>query len=293
MITFSIITPINKLPLSFENCIDSLENQSYKNFEWILVLNGNNEKILKENLEIILERKKINYRLLTANDSSGPSFSRNFGINNSTSEYIVFLDADDFFDFQYLFYLNQRIIEIGKKKFCLASNGKRVWPDKNYHGKNNLIFNDRKLSRNEISLNFIGSITGFCLSRNINVMFDNNLRFFEDYFFYICCMKENISFYSCSNAIYYYFQSDQSSTQLARKHNQEIIFNSKNIILKKIKNLGISSFEQILLIIQLKRLEYFHRNYFFQGLLFSLILFFLNPRYAFLFFRRGIINYLQ
>ena len=44
---FSIITPINKIPKTFKNCTNSLQKQSYKKFEWLIVLNDEKEDLPK------------------------------------------------------------------------------------------------------------------------------------------------------------------------------------------------------------------------------------------------------
>lgn len=71
----------------------SLQAQTYKNLEWIIVsgepLNPDTEKELRENL------KTLDYKIVIADDDHKISRARNIGIEHSTGEYIAFLDDDD------------------------------------------------------------------------------------------------------------------------------------------------------------------------------------------------------
>ena len=92
---FSVITPINSIPDSFEDCCLSLMNQTLKDFEWIIVING--RELKKNQLENFVCNYSISdIKIIETNDSSGPSKARNLGINNSIGNYLVFLDSDDY-----------------------------------------------------------------------------------------------------------------------------------------------------------------------------------------------------
>lgn len=68
-------------------CLDSLEKQSFQNFETVVVDNGGNEKAVGE-----LRNYKVKY--IGLNDNYGPSIARNVGICYAKSEIICFLDDD-------------------------------------------------------------------------------------------------------------------------------------------------------------------------------------------------------
>ena len=89
----SIIIPYYRKKLFFEKTIDSINSQTYKNFEIILIYDDNNrsdllfvEKILKKikNKKIIVNKKNL-----------GVGISRNRGINKSKGKFLSFIDADD------------------------------------------------------------------------------------------------------------------------------------------------------------------------------------------------------
>lgn len=90
---YSFIIPIYNVEKYLYQCIDSIINQSYKNFEIILVNDGSTdcskeicEKYKKQYKNIILINKKNN----------GQASARNDGIKVATGEFIVFVDSDDY-----------------------------------------------------------------------------------------------------------------------------------------------------------------------------------------------------
>ena len=76
-----------------EECILSVINQSYSNWKLYIIDDNSNDKS-REILNKYSDNNKINIVLLKKN--KGPSFCRNLGIRISTSEFIAFLDSDDY-----------------------------------------------------------------------------------------------------------------------------------------------------------------------------------------------------
>ena len=86
----SIIIPLYNKRNSLRNCIQSVLNQTYKNFELIIVDDGStdgSEEVVKEFSDdrIRFERKK----------NGGVSSARNRGVQLARNPWIAFLDADD------------------------------------------------------------------------------------------------------------------------------------------------------------------------------------------------------
>jgi glycosyltransferase involved in cell wall biosynthesis len=90
-IEFSVIIPLYNKESSIGSTIDSVLNQTYSNFELIIVNDGSTDKSLTEVQKFDDSRIKIYNKL-----NGGVSSARNFGIEKSQKQFIVFLDADDF-----------------------------------------------------------------------------------------------------------------------------------------------------------------------------------------------------
>jgi|GEM_PF-922159 len=88
----SIIIPFHNRKDWVTESINSVINQTYSNWEIILVDDGSNDKnkIPSE----ILNNSKIT---LIIQENKGPSSARNIGIKNAKGKYIAFLDSDDIF----------------------------------------------------------------------------------------------------------------------------------------------------------------------------------------------------
>ena len=91
----SIIIPIYNASIFIHKSIKSVMNQSYKNIELILVNDGSTD-----NSWTVLKKYKNKYKniKIVTQKNYGAGVARNTGIDIATSEYIMFLDADDFLD---------------------------------------------------------------------------------------------------------------------------------------------------------------------------------------------------
>lgn len=87
----SIITPINLDKSTLENrCIKSIASQTNKNFEWVLVFDG--QSAIPEDISIL---GKVNARWAMTGKNYGPSVARNIGFEISDGDVITYLDSDD------------------------------------------------------------------------------------------------------------------------------------------------------------------------------------------------------
>lgn len=122
----SVIVPLYNAESYLEKCILSVLNQTYSNWELILIDDGSNDK----SGEIIDMATQRDHRIIALHqENKGAGSSRNKGIDIATGDYVVFLDADDFIDpdyFQLLIPLakNNDIVFIDAMQ--LSVTGKRL-----------------------------------------------------------------------------------------------------------------------------------------------------------------------
>ena len=110
----SIIIPVYNVEAYLVQCLDSIEKQTYKNIECIIVVDGATDgsyAIVKDYCKCHT-RCKVYYQ---ENAGSGPA--RNVGINYSSGEFICFIDPDDWVEVNYVETL---IIEQMKGDFDLV-----------------------------------------------------------------------------------------------------------------------------------------------------------------------------
>ena len=91
----SVIVPVYNSEKYLAECISSVIEQTYKNWELLLIDDCSTDK----SLDIIKSYadKDMRIRLITNETNSGPAFSRNRGIENATGDLICFLDSDDYY----------------------------------------------------------------------------------------------------------------------------------------------------------------------------------------------------
>ncbi len=89
----SIIIPAYNAEKYLVNCLDSIINQTFKDFEIICVNDGSTDNTLKI-LNDYKNKKNINLTILNTKNY-GCSAARNEGIKKSHGKYITFIDADD------------------------------------------------------------------------------------------------------------------------------------------------------------------------------------------------------
>ena len=102
----SIIVPMYNCENSIDRCIKSVIEQSYLNWELILIDDGSLDKTYSKCSEWKTNNSRIK---LVKKKNQGPSSARNYGIENSKGDYLVFLDSDDFLDSDYLELLSKKI----------------------------------------------------------------------------------------------------------------------------------------------------------------------------------------
>ncbi len=110
-IKVSVIVPCYNQAQFLDECLTSLLNQTFTDWECIIVNDGspdNTEEVAKKWIDKddrFIYYKKVN---------GGPASARNFGIKNANGEFIVALDADDILEVKFLKSTCEYLIENSK-----------------------------------------------------------------------------------------------------------------------------------------------------------------------------------
>lgn len=92
-IPFSIIIPAYNAHNTVQSCLNSILNQSFKNFECIIVNDGSTDDTLNICREVL--NNDIRFRIINQNNQ-GPAVARENAIRICKGKYLVFVDSDDF-----------------------------------------------------------------------------------------------------------------------------------------------------------------------------------------------------
>ena len=87
---FSIVIPVYNVENYIGKCLESIKNQTFKDYEIIVVDDGSNDNSMK----IV---KKYDTKIINSSHV-GVSEARNIGAKQAKGEYLIFLDSDDYWD---------------------------------------------------------------------------------------------------------------------------------------------------------------------------------------------------
>ena len=132
----SVIIPVYNRPGELVRAVRSVLNQTFTNFELVVVDDGSN----RSHFEARQLLEEEGQRFLST-ERSGVSAARNFGVLNSDSKYLAFLDSDDVWfpeklEKQVAYFESSPEIEICQTEERWIRKGRFVNP-KAYHAKPN------------------------------------------------------------------------------------------------------------------------------------------------------------
>lgn len=183
---FSIIVPVYNVEEYITRCIDSIKKQTFKSYEVIIIDSGSTDNTNN----IIKELLNENMIFIQNNEDKGPGGARNTGLDNATGEYIIFLDADDYFN-------NNKVLE--KLNETIGKNN----PDVIYMGfqfsgnRKELIIPtlDKCDKKYKVALDKYPNVWSKCWNRNLiecnKIRFQENMYYEDVLFLYKAVMKSN------------------------------------------------------------------------------------------------------
>lgn len=227
--TFSIIVPVYNGEKHIEQCIIKLLQQSYNNYEVIIINDGSIDKT--EEIVKAYERKYEVLRLFSKKNE-GVSVARNVGIKAAKGEYILFVDSDDTLNTNALDILANRIEQDNND---LLLFGFMVTGDNNRFNDTevlNQLANDSYIDNHDVLKNIISTnnnIMGYiwraCYKKsmlsNNQIRFPAGIKISEDYMFLLWCVKASNSVGIINNELYVYNLND---TSMSTKYIPTLLF---------------------------------------------------------------------
>ena len=247
----SIIVPIYNTDCYLRQCLDSIINQSYKNFEVLLVNDGSVDDSAMICKEFAEKDSRIRY---FEKENGGVSSARNLGLKNVKGNYITFVDSDDWIEENYLEVLynalkeNEVDVAISTHKDFNMDDNLYYLP---FYSEEQLHTLDiGKVSRDEFlelfpelsSLNhdFNCAVSKLFKADVVkNLLFDESINYGEDldFFFNLYLNVSSIYYVNQPTYIYRQHQTSASNNCLESHAISEIRIYEK--ILKKIMEIGI------------------------------------------------------
>lgn len=130
MIKYSFIVPVYNTEKYLKKCLDSLVNQTYKDFEIIVVNDGSTDK---SSSIISKYQKKYKNIIVIDKENEGLSMARNRGVQKSSGKYIIFVDSDDYVSNKLLEEVDKKIDDSDILRFQIATEDEGYTKINEYH----------------------------------------------------------------------------------------------------------------------------------------------------------------
>ena len=169
----SIVIPCFNSQATIRKVLESVVNQTYKDYEIIIVDDGSSDNT-KSVIEIFFKDKNIKHKYIYQ-QNSGPSSARNKGVKNSIGEYVAFLDGDDEWHPQKL-ELTVKILE--DERVDILGHG---YTFINNFDKEYLSINIDKITFYRLLLKNFAVTPSIIIRRSKFQFFDETMRYTEDH----------------------------------------------------------------------------------------------------------------
>ena len=252
----SIVIPVYNAEKYLEQCLNSIKNQTYKNFEVILVNDGSDDN--SENICKSFSEEDARFKYFTKSNG-GASSARNFGLDNVTGDYITFIDADDWVDENHLEVLINNIKDNNSdmaissiKKFDMSNN----FHFRMYSNQEKYLLNFGKMSKDELLVKLPKLILAsnsykiavsklFKKELVTDVRFDESIVYGEDLEFFFK-IYNNINSISYIDEVTYVYRlhDERSSSKFGQLHmEQELAIYKK--MYERIEELGLPTIHYV------------------------------------------------
>ncbi len=230
----SIITPVYNVADYLPRCIDSIVNQTYSNFELILIDDGSSDNSLNICKKYACKDKRV---IVFHQENKGVSTARNIGINKAKGDLIGFIDADDFIEPD-MYETMITILNSTNTEMCVSTK---------FYFNDSILCNSnikkQKITKNDaikgiLEMDFPTSLCS-CIYKKC--LFTKNhlnedIHYWEDYEFQFRLVNQTNSISICNYPMYHYIQRSNSAN-----HQN---FNNKVLTCLKIPEIIISEVEK-------------------------------------------------
>ena len=207
----SIIVPVYKAENYLRRCVDSILNQTFTDFELILVDDGSPDRsgdICDE-----YEQKDSRIRVFHK-DNGGVSSARNLGLDNVQGEYVTFVDADDWIDADNLSkcssVITNNMLDLLQYSFKRIDNKGRIMQVKKI--SSDVLDLKHYLKKENFNMCVGGNFIKTSIIQLNNIRFEESIKLAEDQIFMIETMSMSRRLQSIDSVFYNYFFNPDSAT---------------------------------------------------------------------------------
>lgn len=242
MAKISVIIPVYNCGDNIEFCVNSIINQTFSNIEIIIINDGSTDATHEKCLNLSSRDCRIRYYF---QENQGLSATRNFGLSVANSDYICFVDGDDYLDKNALEFMYDKALKTNCDILICG-----------YHLQKRFHFKDIKCENLNINSHNLNEYLPFLKDNHLidpvwNKLYKKSFiencgvlmpkgEIFEDTYFNLSLLENSPEITVCNDCFYYYLTNFGSIT---RRYNPEKLVTLKDraALLKRVSN-GIDSY---------------------------------------------------
>ena len=231
----SIIIPTFNRSKALITVLKSIQCQTYKDWECIIVDDGSDEVEMKNIKKAIQNYPKICFYSRPNELRKGPSSCRNFGLNQATGDYIQFFDDDDYM-FPNMLETKLRLLIEADVDVVVAPLQFVDFERMTYQKVNTVISSSGSLIRDYVLGNISWYVSGpMWKSEFLKENFDSNIEVLDDWDFNLRQLYRSPRVTYYGKPLQYYYRYSEMNTLSTVKNTQDC-YQTKSAFLVYIKH---------------------------------------------------------
>ena len=227
-VAVSVVLPFYNAHEYLTQSVESILNQDMESFELILVDDGSTDR----SLDIAKKYKEADSRVrIITENNAGPSTARNKGFTRARGKYVIFLDADDFYEPTLLSSLyelaEEKKLDVAICEFNVYNTQKACFEDNVKSDHYDVLADGKVISKSECPDYILQCTTAFICNKlwrrdflfENKILFNPELKIFEDVYFVTVALATAVRIAKIPGVLVHHRRySEQTRNQLFKKH---------------------------------------------------------------------------
>lgn len=205
MCLVSVVIPVYNVEDYIVDCLNSIQNQSFKQFEVVIVNDGSTDSTM----EIVNDYlKNVSFKYTVINQQNrGIAASRNVGLNASKGKYIIFVDSDDMLKSNCLERMYSICVDKKADMCCVPYTH-----DETFQNSTDdictVLYNRQEMSDIFLKRKKVVFLSSTMFNRDFingnGILFDEKCKYSEDLIFLWSCIFATNKIAYCNEQMYFY-----------------------------------------------------------------------------------------
>lgn len=236
-VKISVVVPVYNTVKYLQRCVDSILNQTFKEFEVLLIDDGSSDgsERLCDKLASTDKRIRVIHQ-----SNSGVSVARNNGIESAAGEYLLFVDSDDYLERDMIKSLiyntthnNADLCMCGYKR-VFSSENQDVLEKEGIYDIEGIRALMKKWKLDPIIGSPCNKLFNMSILNKYNIRFIPEIKYAEDYMFNVEYLKHISNLYVVEKPFYNYYMETPGSLSKTNFTDIDALWNVQLLVLQKV-----------------------------------------------------------